>query len=164
MHTTQPRNLGRALALSIQRCGLTQSLIADAIGSQQSVIARYVAGNRRPHPTALDQLTHLPVWQGSHSGIQIMIGHLHDEMERAGWSHQSVMMRPRGEHRRPLRSLREIEDAIMSGDDDVAGLIEHIADMLRRARTTAEAAPIMKVAEPSSSYTTTKKARKPLSN
>lgn len=90
-----------------------------------------------------------------------MIGHLHDEMERAGWSHQSVMMRPRGEHRRPLRSLREIENAIMSGDEDVAGLIEHIADMLRRARTTAEASPIMKVAETSASYEPTKKARKP---
>lgn len=87
-----------------------------------------------------------------------MIGHLHDEMERAGWSHQSVMMRPRGEHRRPLRSLREIENAIMSGDEDVAGLIEHIADMLRRARTTADAAPLMQVAEKSSDYATAKRS------
>ena len=151
-NTKPPRNFGRALQLALQRAELTQQELGTACAMTQSVVARYISGQRRPEPDQLSAISHSAVWAPRpRAGIQIMLGHLQDELERAGWPPLAVLMRARGDRRRPLRALHEIEQAIARGDDDISALVQHIADLLRRADMTTEtqqAPDMLKVAEP----------------
>lgn len=133
------RHLGRALILCMARQGLTGMEAAARAGVSQSCMARLISGQRRADAESLDRLSHAAAWGShTHAGHQIMIGHLMDELERAGWSSSSVLMRARGSRQYALRALHEIESHITAGDDAVAELVERLADILRRASLLAE--------------------------
>jgi hypothetical protein len=138
--TENHHHLGHVIMLCLARLRLTGMAAAELIGISQSGLVRLIAGSRRPDPDTLKTLTHATLWgDDTHAGYQLMIGHLMDELERAGWRADDIMMRRRGSRRDAMRALHEIEEHISAGDEAVAELIAHIADILRRADREAKA-------------------------
>lgn len=142
--TLTHQHLGRAIMLCLARARLTGMAAAALVGVSQSGLVRLISGARRADPETLRALSRADLWrQYPHAGQQIMIGHLMDELERAGWQARDILMRARGSRQYALRSLHEIEEHIIAGDEAVAELVTHVADILRRvglAETAATAA------------------------
>lgn len=133
MQTTH-HHLGRAIMLCLARARLTGLAAAGQIGISQSGLVRLISGARRADPQTLRAISRAGLWrEHPHAGQQIMIGHLMDELERAGWSARDILMRARGNRQYALRALHEIEEHIIAGDEAVAELVAHVADILRRA-------------------------------
>lgn len=157
------RHLGRALVLCMSRCGLTGMDAAARVGISQSCMARLIGGQRRADPESLSRLSHSQTWgEHAHAGHQIMIGHLMDELERSGWESSDILMRARGSRQYALRALHEIEAHIVAGDEAVAEVIAHIADILRRSSLLAnseitEPEPLQAVAESPAPYQSPKR-------
>jgi hypothetical protein len=127
-------HLGRAIMLCLARTRLTGMAAAESIGISQSGLVRIISGARRADPATLCAISRAEVWRAHpHAGQQIMIGHLMDELERAGWRSRDILMRARGGRQYALRALHEIEEHIAAGDEAVAELVTHVADILRRA-------------------------------
>lgn len=147
--TLTHQHLGRAIMLCLARARLTGMAAADLVGISQSGLVRLISGARRADPETLRALSRAELWrQYPHAGQQIMIGHLMDELERAGWQARDILMRARGNRQYALRSLHEIEEHIIAGDEAVAELVTHVADILRRVGLAESAATAAGGGEP----------------
>jgi hypothetical protein len=132
--TATHHHLGRAIMLCLARARLTGMDAASQIGISQSGLVRLISGARRADSATLTKLSRATLWRDHpHAGQQIMIGHLMDELERAGWRASDILMRARGNRQYAMRALHEIEEHIAAGDEAVAELVVHVADILRRA-------------------------------
>lgn len=135
--------------LCLARARLTGMAAADLVGVSQSGLVRLISGARRADPETLRALSRAELWrQYPHAGQQIMIGHLMDELERAGWQARDILMRARGNRQYALRALHEIEEHIIAGDEAVAELVTHVADILRRVGLAESAATAAGGGEP----------------
>ena len=109
--TATHHHLGRAIMLCLARARLTGMAAASQIGISQSGLVRLISGARRADPATLNTLSRATLWRDHpHAGQQIMIGHLMDELDRAGWRASDILMRARGNRQYAMRALHEIEE------------------------------------------------------
>ena len=135
--TAKTRMLGRAIALALEHADCPQSRLAREIGMTAGHLSHIVAGARRAEPPTLRLLWQAPIWTHAGDQARIMIGHLRDELARAGWGRRrdiAIYPRPRpasapGAVRAALKILLD-----QAGCEDVAALIVDLADIVQRGQ------------------------------
>lgn len=148
--------IGRVLVYEMQRCGLTQSALADRATIPQPTISQIIATDVRIAPTSLNALTHC--WPTPEANGRVLIAHLRDEINRSGHDpDNSIEIRwPNGGRATTIaaRSLAVIQSQL--ADPDVAALVHALATVLRRKeRASARAAQPGLAADPQGpDYTT----------
>lgn len=155
----KPRMLGRSIQLALERADQTQIQLARAAGITAGHLSHICAGARRAEPPTLAALWQCSIWQDPADRARIMIGHLRDEMARAGWGQRrdiALYARPRpasarGAVRAALHTLLD-----HAGAEDVAALIIDLADVVQRGASADIYAPekIHMAAETKSDYKT----------
>ena len=152
MTTNKPsRMMGRAIALAMLRTDATQLTVAAACGLTGSAVSRMCAGLRRPDPASLASLLAAPCWDMA-DRARIMIGHLRDEMSRAGWRRpREIAIYPRPPADRDRAGAARAALVLLADHahiDEIGELLIDIADLVQRgiaadddARQAAEDGP-----------------------
>lgn len=156
-----PRMLGRAVALAMLRAGADQVQVATAAGMSASAVSRMCAGLRRPDPESLARLIAAACWSSS-DRARIMIGHLRDEMSRAGWARLrdiAIYPRPAAINRQSAARAALVLLAEHSHIEEIGELLIDLADLVQRGivadeleAETTEPEPLREVAESSADY------------
>jgi len=125
--------IGRVLVYEMQRCGLTQSALADRASIPQPTISQIIATDVRIAPASLNALTHC--WPTPEANGRVLIAHLRDEINRSGHDPEnSLDIRwPNGDRAKTTsaRSLEVVRRHL--SDPDVAALIHSLATLLNIA-------------------------------
>lgn len=91
-----PTYIGKAIAAAMDNEEKSQSAIATSAAScpgitiTQSSVSRVLKGTRRPDEATLKALTHC--WKNTENNLRILIGHLEDEVHRAGHPRGTIRM------------------------------------------------------------------------
>lgn len=126
--------LGRAILLAIEHAGITQLQAARGASMTNGALSHTISGARRASPETMRALTVSPAWIRTGDGVRVMIGHLRDEMQRAGMATDAITLYPRpsthtdGSVRAALRMLADHAD-----DPDLAALLIDLAGIVSRA-------------------------------
>jgi hypothetical protein len=126
--------LGRAILLAIEHAGITQLQAARGARMTNGALSHTISGARRASPETMRALTVSPAWIRTGDGVRVMIGHLRDEMQRAGMASDAIALYPRpsthtdGSVRASLRILADHAD-----DPDLAALLIDLAGIVSRA-------------------------------
>ena len=126
--------LGRAILLAIEHAGITQLQAARGASMTNGALSHTISGARRASPETMRALTVSPAWIRTGDGVRVMIGHLRDEMQRAGMATDAIALYPRpsthtdGSVRAALRMLADHAD-----DPDLAALLLDLAGIVSRA-------------------------------
>lgn len=132
-----------ATALLAASTGSSVNAIAKTIGVSQSTLSRLIASGHRVDPDTLHALyTRLD----RAAGTQILLGHLHDELTRAGASILDWSVQPK--EAVDAGDLAVLEAAIGGPDKlpesvaaEMRGMVNHLANLVRHYRETARAEP-----------------------
>ena len=143
-----------SLALMAASTGSTVSAIAKACSLSQPALSRLINDDRRADADTLHALCSR---LDPGTGTQILLGHLQDEITRAGRSTLDWSVQPQG----PVDAgdLATLEAAIggpaklpESVAGEMRGMLNHLANMVRHYRATAAADPLEMVAEEQAPY------------
>jgi transcriptional regulator with XRE-family HTH domain len=133
--------ISRALALEMERAGITQNEIATRAHITQPSAWRILHGRCRLAPETLRLITHCMIDHNANG--RLLIAHLRDELQRAGWDPETSVQFawPDGSAAQSLRhdDIETLRRHI--ADPDVAAVIRGLALLLERAdisRITSE--------------------------
>ena len=151
----------RALQATMYACKMTQADIAERAQLNQTTISNIIIGRRaRPDVPTLRALCAPHVWVGDRcAALSILLGHLHDEVERAGYPDGTIKMRADGQPGPAINTadmIRTIGEHNPTLGAHLAAIVHSLYDVIR-----AEDEPARMVAERSEKYTPRKKRRPP---
>lgn len=132
--------------------------IALARGITPSTISR-LRGGLRPSEDVLEKLCN--GWPQAATGMNLLVAHLRDEIDRAGHETHNFTLKHTGQKR--AAETERILETLRVGMEHDAELYTLLAD-LRRLIESKHNRDLLRAAEDPETYTTPKKSRKPTTN
>ena len=151
MHTKRT-HLGRAIYNETHATGRTQTETAQRAGIQQGSLSCIISGRRaRPDVPTLRALCAPHVWPDRAAALAILLGHLRDEVERAGYPDGTIDMHADGATSPSLNTaamVKEISDKNPTLGAHLSAIVQTLYKMMHVADQ-----PARMVAERSEKYT-----------
>ena len=151
MHTKRT-HLGRAIYNETHAAKRTQTETAQRAGIQQGSLSCIISGRRaRPDVPTLRALCAPHVWTDRAAALSILLGHLRDEVERAGYPDGTIKMHADGAAGPAIDTaemIREISENNATLGAHLGAIVTSLYQMIH-----ADDQPARMVAERSEKYT-----------
>lgn len=150
-------HLARAIGTALQRYGWTQTKLSDATSISQGNLNVILNRRRRPEPETLRSIC--TCWPDRGTNLRILVEHLRDEVELAGYPDGTISSRTSDEA--DVSALDHTLTLIRDADKDLYTRLASIIADIYRLLSEGGASSIARVAEGTGPQwgTTTKKRK-----
>ena len=125
-------HLANALLALLDRRDLSLSDVAQLAALSQPSLSKLIGHGRRPDIDTLRALANLAIPAHEHEGLQLLIAHLRDEVDRAGRPQKDLEIAPR----QPIDPADDFALLQQQAIDDreLAAILHDLAELVRAIR------------------------------